>query len=97
MKRSWKKTKLEVFRIAWKESTSTYRKALKNARSAYFLSILEENKHNAMYLFITVSKLTQNKASAGTNISQQHSSNDFMNFWNFYGVLGPCHCHLWLA
>ncbi len=36
MESSWKKTKLEVFRIAWRESTSTYRKALKAIRSAYF-------------------------------------------------------------
>ncbi len=30
MERSWRKTKLEVFRIAWRESTLSYRKALKN-------------------------------------------------------------------
>ncbi len=29
MERSWRKTKLEVFRIAWRESTLSYRKALK--------------------------------------------------------------------
>ncbi len=33
MERSWRKTKLEVFRIAWRESTLSYRKALKTARS----------------------------------------------------------------
>ncbi len=33
MESSWRKTKLEVFCIAWRESTLSYRKALKTARS----------------------------------------------------------------
>ncbi len=81
MERSWRKTKLEVFRMAWWESTLSYRKALKTARSDYFSSLLEENKHNPRYLFNTVTKLTKNKTSTGVNISQQHSSNDFMNYF----------------
>ncbi len=72
MERSWRKTKLEVFRIAWQESILSYRKALKTARSDYFLSLLEENKHNPRYVFNTVAKLTKN------NISQL---NDFMNYF----------------
>ncbi len=36
MERSWRKTKLEVLRMAWRESTISYRKALKTARSDYF-------------------------------------------------------------
>ncbi len=81
MERSWRKTKLEVFRTAWRESTLSYRKALKTARSDYFSSLLEENKHNPRYLFNTVAKLTKNKASTGVDISQQYSSNDFMNYF----------------
>ncbi len=81
MECSWRKTKLEVFRIAWWESTLSYRKALKTARSDYFSSLLEENKHNPRYLFNTVAKLTKNKASTGVEISQQHISNDFMNYF----------------
>ncbi len=57
-------------------------KALKKARSDYFLSLLEENKHNPRYLFNTVAKLTKDKASTGVDISQQHISNDFMNYFN---------------
>ncbi len=81
MERSWRKTKLEVFRIAWQESTLSYRKALKTARSDYFSSLLEENKYNSRYLFNTVTKLTKNITSACADISQQHSSNDFMNYF----------------
>ncbi len=61
MERSWRKTKLEVFRLAWRESNLSYRKALKTARSDYFSSLLEQNKHNPRYLFNTVAKLTKNK------------------------------------
>ncbi len=67
--------------MAWRELTLSYRKALKTARSDYFLSLLEENKHNPRYVFNTVAKLTQNKTSTGVDISQQHSSNDFMNYF----------------
>ncbi len=81
MERSWKKTKLEVFRIAWQESSLSYRKALKTARSDYFSSLLEENNYNPRYLFNTVAKLTKNKASTVVDISQQHSSKDFMNYF----------------
>ncbi len=67
--------------MAWQESNLSYRKALKTARSDYFSSILEENKHNPRYLFNTVAKLTKNKTSTSVDISQQHSSNDFINFY----------------
>ncbi len=56
-------------------------KSIKTARSDYFSSILKENKHNPKYLFDTVAKLTKNKTSTGVDISQQHSSNDFMNYF----------------
>ena len=75
MEHNWKKTKLEVFRISWKESTIAYREALKAARSAYFSNLLEENKHNPRYLFETVAKLTKKKASS-PEVSKQHSSDD---------------------
>ncbi len=62
-KNSWRKTNLEVFRIAWRESTLSYRKALKTDRSDYCSSLSEENKHNPKYLFNTVAKLTKNKTN----------------------------------
>jgi len=43
-----------------------YREALKAARSAYFWTLLEENKQNLRYLFETVAKLTKNNAQAQT-------------------------------
>ncbi len=69
--------------MAWWESTLSYGKALKTARSDYFSSLLEENKHNPRYLFNTVAKLTKNKTSTGVDISQQHSSNEFMNYFTY--------------
>ena len=82
MERNWKKTKLEVFRISWKESSIAYREALEAARSAYFSTLLKENKHNPRYLFETVAKLTKNKSSS-PEVSKQHSSNDFINFYTY--------------
>ncbi len=67
--------------MAWRESTLSYRKALKTARSDYFSSLLEENKHHPRYLFNTVAKLTKNKTSTGVDISQQQSINDFLNYF----------------
>ncbi len=81
MERSWRKTKLEVFRIAWQESTLSYRKALKTARSDYFSYLLEENKHNPRYLLNSVAKLSKNKTPTGVDIFQQHSSNDCINYF----------------
>ncbi len=52
MESSWRKTKLEVFRGLW-ESTLSYWKALKTARSDYFSSLLEE--HNITQVFIKYS------------------------------------------
>ncbi len=63
------------------DSSLSYRKALKTDRSDYFSSILEENKHNSRYLFNTVATLTKNKTSTGVDISQQHSSDDFLNYF----------------
>ncbi len=47
--------------MAWQESYLSYRKALKTARSDYFSSLLEENKHNPRYVFNRVAKLTKIK------------------------------------
>jgi len=52
MERFWKKTKLEVFRISWKESSIAYRDALKTARCVYFSNLLEENKHNPIGIYL---------------------------------------------
>ncbi len=81
MEHSWRETKEEVFHKAWWESTLSYRKSLQTARSDYFSSLLEENKHIPRYLFNTVAKLTKNKTSTSIDISLQHSSNDFMNYF----------------
>ena len=82
MERNSKKTKLEFFRISWKESSIAYREALKAARSAHFSTLLEDNKQNPRYLFEIVAKLTKNKSSS-PDVYKQHSSNDFMNFFTY--------------
>jgi len=58
-----------------------YCEALKAARSAYFSTLLEENKQNPRYLFEKVAKLSKNKAL--TSDVSKHCSNDFMNFFPY--------------
>ncbi|KAF7686216.1 hypothetical protein HF521_015578, partial [Silurus meridionalis] len=81
LERKWRQTKLTVFQIAWKESLLNYRKSLSAARSAYFSTLIENNKHNPRFLFSTVAKLTGNKSTALT-CTPSLGSNDFMNFFN---------------
>ncbi len=71
MEHSWRKTKLEVFHIAWRESTLSYRKTEKIAISDYFTSLLEENKHKSIYS-IHCAKLTKfniSRCSGARNLS----------------------------
>ncbi len=41
LERKWRKTNLEVFRIAWKNSMSRYRQALKTARTEYIRKLID--------------------------------------------------------
>ncbi len=44
LERKWRKIKLEVFRIAWKNSMSSYRQALKAARTEHIRKLIDNNK-----------------------------------------------------
>ena len=81
LERKWKQTNLEVFRIAWKDSMSRYKKALKSARAEHLRRLIENNQNNPRFLFNTVARLTNKQASPEQNIPLQCSSNDFMNFF----------------
>ncbi len=54
----WRKAKLEVFRIAWKNSMSSYKKALKAARTEHIRKLRDNNQNNPRFLFSTVARLT---------------------------------------
>lgn len=79
---NWRSTKLEESRIVWQDSLKTYRKALRNARAAYYSSLIEENKNNPRFLFSTVARLTDSHSSIEPSIPITLSSNDFMTFFN---------------
>ncbi|KAA0718433.1 hypothetical protein E1301_Tti001839 [Triplophysa tibetana] len=87
MERNFKKTNLEVFRIAWKDTTRKYRNAIKTSRSAYFSSLIEENHHNPRFLFNTVAKLTKDKSSATSDSDYQHNSDEFMNYFTINALM----------
>ncbi|KAI5086468.1 hypothetical protein C0J45_23356, partial [Silurus meridionalis] len=80
LERKWRKTKLEVFRIAYKDSMLSYRRALKAARAEHLSKLIENNKNNPRFLFSTVAKLTTNQGSEKC-VPSQFSSDDFMNFF----------------
>ncbi len=51
LERKWRKTNLEVFRIAWKNSVSSYRQALKTARTEYIRKLIDNHQNNPRFLF----------------------------------------------
>ncbi len=81
LERKWRKTNLEVFRIAWKNSMSSYWQALKAARIEHIRKLIDNNQNNPRFLFSTVARLTNNQTSPDLNIPSQFNSNDFMNFF----------------
>ncbi len=85
LERKWRKTNLEVFRIVWKNSMSSYRRALKAARAEHIrkllVNYLVNNQNNPRFLFSTVARLTNNQTPPDLNIPSQFNSNDFMNFF----------------
>ena len=48
LERKWYSTKLEVFHLAWKDSLVSYKRALSDAKSAYYSSI----ENNYIYIYI---------------------------------------------
>ncbi len=81
LERKWRKTNLEVFRIAWKNSMSSYRRALKTARTEHIRKLIDNHQNNPRFLFSTVARLTNKQMSPDLNIPSQFNSNDFMNFF----------------
>ncbi|XP_051752902.1 uncharacterized protein LOC127514258 [Ctenopharyngodon idella] len=48
LERKWRQTRLEVFRIAWKDSSSRYRKTLKAARAEHLCKLIENNQNKVL-------------------------------------------------
>ncbi len=77
------KNNLEVFRIAWKNSMSSYRQALKAARTEHIHKLIDNNQNNPRFICSTVARLTNKQTSTELNIPTQFNSNDFMNFFTY--------------
>ncbi len=60
---------------------SSYRQALKAARTEHIRKLTDNNQNNPRFLFSTVARLTNNQTSPDLNIPSQFNSNDFMNFF----------------
>ncbi len=81
LERKWRKTNLEVFRIAWKNSMSSYKQTLKVARTEHIRNLIDNNQNNPRFLFSTVARLTNKQISPNLNIPSHFNSNDFMNLF----------------
>ena len=68
------------FRLAWKDSTVQYRRALTAGRSSYFSNLNEEHNNNTKFVFDTVAKLTKKQHSPRED-GFHLSSYKFMNFF----------------
>ncbi len=77
----WRKTNLEVFRIACKNSMSWYRQGLKATRTEHICKLIDNHQNNPRFLFSTVARLTNKQMSPDLNIPSHFNSNDFMNFF----------------
>ncbi len=64
----WRNTNLEVFRIALKNSMSSYRQALKTAKTEYIRKLIDNHQNNPRFLFSRVARLTNNQMSPDLNI-----------------------------
>ncbi len=60
---------------------SSYRHALKTARTEYIRKLIDNHQNNPRFLFSTVARLTNKQMSPDLNIPSQFNSNDFMNFF----------------
>ncbi len=60
---------------------SSYRQALKTARTEYIRKLIDNHQNNPRFLFSTVARLTNKQMSPDLNIPSQFNSNEFMNFF----------------
>ena len=81
LERQRRSSNLEESQLVWKDSLLTCKKALHKSRTAYYSSLIEENKNNPKFLFSTVARLTKNKSSVESCIPLTLSSDDFMRFF----------------
>ncbi len=79
IERKWRKTNLEIFRIACKNSMSNYRQALKAARTEHIRKLIDNNQNNPRLLFSIVARLTNKQMSPDLNIPSLFNSNEFIH------------------
>uniref|UniRef100_A0A3B5KG70 Reverse transcriptase domain-containing protein n=1 Tax=Takifugu rubripes TaxID=31033 RepID=A0A3B5KG70_TAKRU len=86
LERKWYSCKIDSYHVAWKDCLLVYKKALRKARTAYFSSLIKENKSNPRFLFSTVAKLTKSHSVLDPRIPSSLSGEDFMSFFTDKGI-----------
>ena len=76
MEQAWWRSKLDIFYLAWRDSVLNNKHALNTARTAYFSSLKNNNKHNPRFLFNAVANLTQKSHSTS---GAPFKANDFLD------------------
>ncbi|XP_061590906.1 uncharacterized protein LOC133456448 [Cololabis saira] len=82
IERKWHSCKSVDFYREWKDILIVYKKAIRKARTAYYSTLIEDNKSNPRFLFSTVARLTKSHSSVEPCIPAALSSEDFMSFFN---------------
>ncbi len=62
---------------------SSYRHALKAAKTEHIRKLIDNHQNNPRFLFSTVVRLTNKQMSPNQNIPLQFNSNDFMIFFTY--------------
>ncbi len=60
---------------------SSYRQALKTARTEHIRKLIDNHQNNLRFLFSTVARLTNKQMSPDLNIPSQFNSNDLINLF----------------
>ncbi len=60
---------------------SSYRQALKTARTEHIRKLIDNHQNNPRFLFSTVARLTNEQMSPNLNIPSKFNSNNFINFF----------------
>lgn len=79
--RKWRKTKLQVDYLRYKDHLTKYNKEIKKSRQHYFSQIIAENSNNSQVLFSTIDRLINPPRQIPTDL---HSTEKCIEFATYF-------------